>query len=623
MKPLVSLIVATYNSGSELDKLVESLDAQTLPQDQFEAVFVDDGSTDDTFARLKAFAQTRPNYRVERIENSGWPSKPRNTGMKMARGEYVCFMDHDDAIFPDGLRRLTQYALETCADIVIPHEEKSNNVWMFASSIDCGNASDIEKVGGFSRMIPMVPHKLYRRELLLDNAVFFPERRRALWEDQYINVGAYRYATKVSVNADTPFYLWRATGGNTSFTFDPSREDYWTNLEYLLEFTSANLAAPEHSRARTTALALHTRARLTDRLMSLLMRDDPEGKEFGMAEARRLLKVYISKEVIETLPRRHRILATLLEGGWFDEMVEFHRFDLSHRVRRTLSELSVDEKSLRAALTVDWEIVDKGVDVFAPDPLGYRWNLPASISRRLPTELTTVKTSDVGSNIELAVRNRQDHVTWFPSLQVDPMTVERSDEGATFARQVARFEFDPSSSAFGARIGPGVWDFHSRASMLGMLRNGLVPFRAKTVPVMWSDECGVAYSSKKGALAFDNSGRYRSFAIDAIGKAPVETVPQSVDIPLGVAKAYGEGEADARLFVVPPSKPRWWSRASRKPAEPVHLDLQIVNSNGDCRLRGRFDLPPGEYRLIADRDGRLEETAKTLVVESTHRAEVR
>lgn len=623
MKPLVSLIIATYNSGSDLDKLVASLDAQTLPQDQFEAVFVDDGSTDDTFTRLKAFAQTRANYQIKRIENSGWPSKPRNIGMKMARGDYVCFMDHDDAIFPDGLRRLTQYAQETSADIVIPHEEKSNNVWMFASSIDCGNASDIETVGGFSRMIPMVPHKLYRRDLLLDNGVFFPERRRALWEDQYINVGAYRHASTVSVNADTPFYLWRATRDNTSFTFDPSREDYWTNLEHLLEFTSASLIAPEHSRARTTALALHTRARLTDRLMSLLMRDDRTGKEFAMAESRRLLKEYIPAEVVETLPRRHRILATLLEGGRFEQMVEFQRFDLSHRARRAVSELSVDEKSLHAVLTVDWEMVDRGVDVIVPDPSGYRWNLPDSISRCVPRELTIVEFADCNSNVEVAVRNRQDYVTWFPSRQVDLVTAERNDEGATFARQVARFEFDPSSSAFGARIGPGVWDFHSRASMLGMVRTGLVPFRAKTVPVMWSDQCGVAYSSKKGALTFDNSGRYRSFAIDSIGNAPIVTVPQRVDVPLSVANAYGDGEADARLFVVPPSKRHWWPRASAKPTEPVHLDLQIVNMNGDCRLRGRFDLPPGEYRLIADRDGRFEETAKTLVVETSHRAEIR
>ena len=47
--PKISVIVAAYRPGEGLDGVISSLDAQTLPQDEFETIFVDDGSPDDTF----------------------------------------------------------------------------------------------------------------------------------------------------------------------------------------------------------------------------------------------------------------------------------------------------------------------------------------------------------------------------------------------------------------------------------------------------------------------------------------------------------------------------------------------------------------------------------------------
>ena len=61
--------------------LCESLDAQTLPTDQWEVVFVDDGSPDDTLEMLRRVAAERPHFPVYAIEHSGWPSKPRNLGV--------------------------------------------------------------------------------------------------------------------------------------------------------------------------------------------------------------------------------------------------------------------------------------------------------------------------------------------------------------------------------------------------------------------------------------------------------------------------------------------------------------------------------------------------------------
>ena len=78
---------------------------------------------------MQRHAATRPNMTVRRIENSGWPSRPRNVATEMARGEWVLYMDHDDSLYPDALRRAAEYAAETDADLLSPKESKTSDVW--------------------------------------------------------------------------------------------------------------------------------------------------------------------------------------------------------------------------------------------------------------------------------------------------------------------------------------------------------------------------------------------------------------------------------------------------------------------------------------------------------------
>jgi glycosyltransferase involved in cell wall biosynthesis len=203
--PKVSIVIPTYNTpNDELTQLVASLDAQTLPADQFEAIFVDDGSTDDTHDRLLGIAASRPHVRVERIENSGWPSKPRNVGIDLAAGEYVLFMDHDDRLYPDGLRAAYEFARENGADVLCGKESYTKSP-SWALNTYVGDQAQSLGREDIHPLVPMNPHKLYRREFLREHGIRFPEGRRFFWEDQFFNIAAARHARVISTMSSTPF----------------------------------------------------------------------------------------------------------------------------------------------------------------------------------------------------------------------------------------------------------------------------------------------------------------------------------------------------------------------------------------------------------------------------------
>src|SRR5581483_1888538 len=113
-----------------------------------------------------------------------------------------------------------------------------------------GNIPNVKDERGIDRLLPMIPHKLYRRQMLLDNNIRFPEGSRVLWEDWFINIDAYRYGKTVTVLADTPMYLWHASDTNSSHTFSPDRVDFWDRLEDMMEYIEKRLDGPQNEAAR-------------------------------------------------------------------------------------------------------------------------------------------------------------------------------------------------------------------------------------------------------------------------------------------------------------------------------------------------------------------------------------
>lgn len=91
----VSVIITTFNSGKSIAKALNSVYGQEGIGKEFdlEVILIDDCSNDDTLEIVKKFDI---DYLHINSINSGGPNKGRNTGLKVATGDYICFIDHDD-----------------------------------------------------------------------------------------------------------------------------------------------------------------------------------------------------------------------------------------------------------------------------------------------------------------------------------------------------------------------------------------------------------------------------------------------------------------------------------------------------------------------------------------------
>ncbi|PHV11193.1 glycosyltransferase [Chitinimonas sp. BJB300] len=112
----VSVIVPVFNCAQYLVELLESLCAQV--HCSLEIIAVNDGSTDESLAILERYSRLDPRIVIVTQENLGL-SAARNTGIQLARGDWIAFADGDDWLAPDALHTWCKEGLEKKLDVVI------------------------------------------------------------------------------------------------------------------------------------------------------------------------------------------------------------------------------------------------------------------------------------------------------------------------------------------------------------------------------------------------------------------------------------------------------------------------------------------------------------------------
>lgn len=219
---MISVIVPVYNAEECLRDALASLQAQTYAD--FEAIIVDDGSTDGSARICRDFCEVDARFRLISQKNEG-VSAARNSGIEHAQGEWIAFMDSDDVMPADALYTLMRAAIESGAGIVaggytrgIPSKRPTGE----GKSITIGS-DDAILIGLYQKKILNNPWgMLFKADIFKgpDPLRFRPCR----YEDLDLFYQAFERTEKVCI-LDRIVYFYRDTPGSFINTWSPARLD--------------------------------------------------------------------------------------------------------------------------------------------------------------------------------------------------------------------------------------------------------------------------------------------------------------------------------------------------------------------------------------------------------------
>lgn len=170
---LLSLIIPFFNSENKSQRLLKTLAG--LKQKDIEFILINDGSTDNTYRMLQELKTSLPKSNVTLIDqdNQG-PEGARNSGLEVAKGKYVWFVDSDDDITPESIDVIRENADNNYDFIdfnIQSSKELINCMGLEAGEYTVTEDSRAELIYNFGR----ISSKAVRRKFLLDNNILYPE----------------------------------------------------------------------------------------------------------------------------------------------------------------------------------------------------------------------------------------------------------------------------------------------------------------------------------------------------------------------------------------------------------------------------------------------------------------
>lgn len=217
MSELISVIIPVYNAADTIDRCAKSLFAQTYPN--YELIFVDDGSKDGSGEKLDQLGKDRKRMKVIHQENAG-AAKARNVGMNAAQGDYICFVDSDDIVGPNYLKKMHGVIEVGEADVAcvqyvrnkeIGFEEITDGITVYDGAMAIENLLRMEIKNG-----PVA--KLFKRSII--GKVRMPDSPVA--EDLAFNYKVFKRAERIAVN-NSILYSYMAKNDSLSKKFSIER----------------------------------------------------------------------------------------------------------------------------------------------------------------------------------------------------------------------------------------------------------------------------------------------------------------------------------------------------------------------------------------------------------------
>jgi glycosyltransferase involved in cell wall biosynthesis len=173
-RPLISIIIPTYNRAHLISETLDSIFAQTYSK--WECIIVDDGSTDNTNSMIAAYVSYDSRFQFHRRpkDKPKGPSSCRNYGFELSKGEYVNWFDDDDVMMPDALQKRISFFKPNVDAVIckLQHYDFDKNVILNETKIISNNIINDYLLGV---IIYFVSGPIWKREFLLKQKRLFDE----------------------------------------------------------------------------------------------------------------------------------------------------------------------------------------------------------------------------------------------------------------------------------------------------------------------------------------------------------------------------------------------------------------------------------------------------------------
>ncbi|MFF4401192.1 glycosyltransferase family 2 protein [Streptomyces sp. NPDC001480] len=529
-EPTISVIVAAYNAMPYLTRCVTSVAEQSIGREKLEVIVVNDGSTDGTADELERLSGLYPGLlRVVHQANSGGPSAPRNTGLELARGTFVYFLDADDHLGPEALERMVRMAEDNGTDVVLGKMVGVGGRGAPKSMFKRNQPrTDVFSSRVYWTLNPM---KLFRRELLERHALRFPTDL-AIGEDQLFVGAAYLHASGISVVADYDCLFWvlREDEGNITRRLKGSE----LRLRFLPRMVDLILDNVPPGPGRDHLAHRHLTVEVQQILADQLVFEPRETQEKMLDQLAETIEPLWHDGLNDRLSAMARLRLHLVRERMLDELLEVVEFERESARSKAATPLLVENGRAYARYPFLRDpahpVPDSCYDVTAQ--LGTRHLVTRAELHGTTLHLAghgylhRVETREVTS--ELVLRERDSKAEYrLPVTHTATPGLGAAEDRGRFAYDLAGFEVavDITTAADGEPLPDGLWDVSLAIGAQGLSKEVRVGSkRAENVSSRASTHVVAGTGEELRAVTLYTTKPYGNFTLD-LGERKHEVLP--------------------------------------------------------------------------------------------------
>lgn len=232
----ISVIIPVYNVEKYLKQCLDSVLIQTYTN--LEIIIVNDNSPDKCPQIINEYAQNDSRIKVVHNEQNQGYAKSVNNGIKISTGKYISIIESDDFIDKEMFSALRKMIVENNCDLVKCHYyqyfgAKNENISQetVLSKIPNNKAFNLKEYPNVLKAHPSIWAALYKKELLIDNNIFFTESQNGAFLDILFTFKAMICAKRIAVT-DTPYLHYRQD--NSTSTINNPKKIFCISDEYDL-----------------------------------------------------------------------------------------------------------------------------------------------------------------------------------------------------------------------------------------------------------------------------------------------------------------------------------------------------------------------------------------------------